>query len=218
MIEESPPIIRKRYSKLSYHIESMNSSFSSLNNEQEANETSDDMLGFIKNFSLEKIKPTLKEQLLIDEEELNQLHLNHRKNRKFISSLNHYNSVISKDSESTMDKSMRGFNSEIDDSQLMLEQFLKIIMIGDKQVGKTTFRNKILEDLSSPCNPTYSLEIRKRLLESKRSTVRMEIWDTSSQTQNSILMKSKYFIFEFQLITKFVAFSFSFVISTLKTQ
>lgn len=170
----------------------MNSSFSSLNNEQNPNETSDDMLGFIKNFSLEKIKPTLKEQLLIDEEELNQLHLKHKKNRVLISTMKDYNSANSKQTGSTLDISIKSFFlTDSDEDQLILERFVKVIVIGDKQVGKTTLRNKILEDTTNICNPTYTLEIRKRVLQSKSSNINLEIWDTSSKIQNSIIMNSK---------------------------
>lgn len=171
----------------------MNSSFSSLNNDdQSTNETSDDMLSFIKNYSLEKIRPTLKEQLLMDEDELNQIHLNLMKNRIFInSSANLQSSYTSKNhNESTMDRSIKHFLSENDDNQVVLERFIKLILIGDKQVGKTTLRNKILED-SSCSTPTYSMEIKKRVLELERNIIRLEILDTSFYTQNSVIMKSK---------------------------
>lgn len=218
LTEESPPVIRKRYSKISYLVKSMNSSFSSLNNEQEANETSDDMLGFIKNYSLEKIKPTLKEQLLIDEEELNQLHLLQRKNRVVITSKKSSSLLADNYFESTLNDSIEGLTFDCEESKKIIERFVKVIISGDKQVGKTTLRNKLIGEDTSHCTPTNSLEIRKRVLETQRSITRFEFWDTNTQIQNSVLMKSKIYLSNpiEQPISKSVIFIYLYAASNQK--
>ena len=74
------------------------------------------------------------------------------------------------------------------------EKIVKIILIGDKQVGKTTLRNKLIEDFSE-IFPTSTLEIKKKLIISNEKITKLEIWDTNFTLISSPIMKSNIFNF-----------------------
>ena len=172
-----------------------------MNKENDELENSDDMLSYIKKFSLEKKKPSLKEQLLQDEEilKLTLMNLNNQKEIKD-QILNYKRTSSNKQSNSTFDCSYNGvvsLNIEAEDfithNIIIEEKFIKCILIGDKQVGKSLFKNKIIEEdslLSTP-QPTCTLDIKKKLLYIKSTPVRFEIWDTNTQIQNSPIIQSK---------------------------
>lgn len=71
------------------------------------------------------------------------------------------------------------------------EKIVKCIIIGDKQVGKTLLRNKILEDSSDP-SLTKSLEIKKKLIFIGDKAVKLELWDTNTKILNSPIIQSKF--------------------------
>jgi hypothetical protein len=179
-----------------------NSLNNSINKENEELENSDDMLSYIKKFSLEKKKPSLKEQLLQDEAEL-KLKLMNLNSKKEIKDkiLNYKRTSSNKQSNSTFDCSYNGvvsLNIETDDlithNIIIEEKFIKCILIGDKQVGKSLFKNKIIEEehaLISTPQPTCTLDIKKKLIYIKSTPVRFEIWDTNTQIQNSPIIQSK---------------------------
>lgn len=70
------------------------------------------------------------------------------------------------------------------------DKFVKCILIGDRQVGKTLLRNRLLEDLSEP-SLTKNLEIKKKLVFANNKAVKLEIWDTNIQLLNTPITKSK---------------------------
>lgn len=71
------------------------------------------------------------------------------------------------------------------------DKFVKCILIGDRQVGKTLLRNKLLEDLSEP-SLTKNLEIKKKLIFANNKAIKLELWDTNTQLLNTPITKSKY--------------------------
>lgn len=70
------------------------------------------------------------------------------------------------------------------------DKFVKCILIGDKQVGKTLLRNKLLEDFTEP-SVTKNLEIKKKLIFANNKAVKLELWDTNTQILNTPITKSK---------------------------
>ncbi|MFO0515246.1 MAG: hypothetical protein ACK5YA_00165 [bacterium] len=88
------------------------------------------------------------------------------------------------DGISTQNKDLVNQNLHIED------KFVKCILIGDKQVGKTLLRNKLLEDKSEP-SLTKNLEIKKKLIFANNKAVKLELWDTNTQLLNTPITKSK---------------------------
>lgn len=188
---ESPKQGRKKSSKFSHQIESMNTSLNNSIREEEIN-NSDDMLSFIKNFSLEQKKPSLKEQLIEDEEELKMKLLNlGSKGKEKI--LNYKRISSNKQSNSTFDCSNNALincDDEINSILKYEEKLVKCLLLGDKQVGKSLFKSKILDE-HSVCQPTTTLEIKKKNLFLGNAPVRLEVVDTNLQIQSSPIIQSK---------------------------
>lgn len=101
-------------------------------------------------------------------------------------------------------ESIRDFRIEFDGVNLMNknlvhqnlqieDKFVKCILIGDKQVGKTLLRHKLLEDLSEP-SVTKNLEIKKKLIFANNKAIKLELWDTTTQLLNTPITKSKSYI------------------------
>ncbi len=189
---ESPKQGRKKSSKFSHQIESMNSSFNNSIREESGIHNSDDMLSYVKNFSLEQKKPSLKEQLIEDEEELKMklLSLNFKEKEKV---LNYKRISSNKQSNSTFDCSNNALISLDDEISSILkveEKLIKCILLGDKQVGKTLFKSKILDE-NSVIQPTTTLDIKKKNIFINNIPVRLEVVDTNSQIQSSPIIQSK---------------------------
>jgi len=271
---------RKRTSKISSHLESLNNSLNdSVSSEGFHSDSSDDMLGYKTNFSIEVKQPTLREQLVQDEQDLKtqleQMNLNiHQRLKdqdkesprtskpsnvqinggnygvnpinKFLkrhstilkinnnllcnynnqslginfsaspvkprnkdsaqssratnlyNSSNKINSLTDQSTHDSVNKIIGGGNSQSNDTEDFIsqnlhieEKFVKCILIGDKQVGKTLLRNKILEDNSEP-NKTANLEIKKKLIFLQNKAVKMELWDTNVQILNSPIIQTYY--------------------------
>ncbi len=77
---------------------------------------------------------------------------------------------------------------------LQAQATVKILIIGDKQVGKSFFANKFLkkEVDEKEYNPTDSLEISKSMIYLVNKCVKLEVYDTNKQILESQLFKSKY--------------------------
>ena len=73
------------------------------------------------------------------------------------------------------------------------EIILKLILIGDSNVGKTTLINKYIDgSFSEEIPPTIGLENRVKTLEIKGLKVKLQIWDTAGQEKFNSLSK-QYF-------------------------
>ena len=70
---------------------------------------------------------------------------------------------------------------------------IKILVIGDENVGKTFFVNKFLknEKIHKDYIPSESLEISKKLIYLVNKCIKLEIYDTNKKILNSPLFKSK---------------------------
>lgn len=70
------------------------------------------------------------------------------------------------------------------------EKYIKCILLGDKQVGKTMLRNKLLDE-NGCISPTTTLDIKKKIIFYRNSPIKLEIWDTNHQIQCSPIIQSK---------------------------
>ena len=81
------------------------------------------------------------------------------------------------------------------------DEILKFIVIGDKSTGKSLFVNRFTSGLNSLSNmkyqPTVSLEIKKTFAKLMDKNIKIELWDTNISVQNSPIIKSKFFKFNF---------------------
>lgn len=103
------------------------------------------------------------------------------------------NSLQSTNEDSKKFKNFSGIletsESDIIYQNICEDKIFKLILIGDRQTGKTLLRNKILDEISES-NPTNGLEIKKRMLIHNEKTIKLEIWDTSVQILSSPIMQS----------------------------
>jgi hypothetical protein len=152
------------------------------------------------------MQPTLKEQIIKEEHQLRervQIMNKHCKNLSIREKLSLINSKRSQTHQSscfvsTFDSSLLNL-SENEQEEFILqnivfeEKFIKCLIIGDKQVGKTLFRNKMIDFNENDPKPTTMLDIKKKHFVSNNITVKVEIWDTNIAIQNSPLISSKLF-------------------------
>lgn len=70
---------------------------------------------------------------------------------------------------------------------------VKIIVIGDISVGKTSIINSYAKDefLESP-TPTVGLNLTSKILKMFQKSVKLQIWDTAGQEEYMSLTKSYY--------------------------
>jgi small GTP-binding protein len=59
------------------------------------------------------------------------------------------------------------------------DYFIKIMLIGDNNVGKTTFLNNFMGIKDTDIQPTKGLDYHDKFLESKDGIVKLRIWDAS---------------------------------------
>ncbi len=215
----------------------MNNSLNSIErDDEESNQLSDelDMLSYIKKFSLEKKKNSFKEQLLIDEEELKlklcgnfrDKDLDYKLSESSTTSIGNdlkIKASMNKQSSSTCDYS-EDTTLNIAKSISQEEVIIKSIILGDKQVGKTLFRNIFLGENTERGvglfpQPTTTLDIKKKQLKvSIDSIVRLEMVDTNIQIQSSPIIQSKFYRLKYKPIISFVANSFSYVMLIILNQ
>jgi ATPase subunit of ABC transporter with duplicated ATPase domains len=97
------------------------------------------------------------------------------------------------------------------------DKTVKIMLVGNKGVGKTTFLNSVVGHIDtiakggsrvgtpipvlkdSSTKPTLSLEFNKRLVKVNNKLVNLEFWDTNEQVLNSPVIKSIYSVNPFSL-------------------
>ena len=76
------------------------------------------------------------------------------------------------------------------------DEIVKLIVIGAKNVGKSTFINKLTNSPSKQndvtYSPTSSLEIKKVIKSFGESKVKIELWDTNENIIKSSLIKTYY--------------------------
>ena len=76
------------------------------------------------------------------------------------------------------------------------DEIVKLIVIGAKNVGKSTFINKLTNSPSKQndvtYSPTSSLEIKKVIKSLGESKVKIELWDTNENIIKSSLIKTYY--------------------------
>ena len=121
---------------------------------------------------------------------------------KYSSSNNNNNqkrSIDSNNSErSTFDSSKKDLNMLDSDDYFQIPNFIddqntiKLLLIGDKQVGKTSLKNKIIENISASTSKIFDNKKTARKTKSK-----FEIWDTNSQIINSPIFLCKFCFYYF---------------------
>ena len=81
--------------------------------------------------------------------------------------------------------------SFIEQNVTSFDEIIKLIVIGQKKVGKTTFINK-LTGSTEMNSPTQSLEIKKAIKQIDNRKVKIELWDTNENIINSSLITTFY--------------------------
>ena len=75
------------------------------------------------------------------------------------------------------------------------DEVIKLIIIGEKKAGKSTFINNIMKNNNNIKNyysPTTSLEINKVIKTISGQQVQIELWDTCETILNSVIIKTYY--------------------------
>jgi hypothetical protein len=95
--------------------------------------------------------------------------------------------------------SMNSSNSKIENLILqnlsMTDETIKLIIIGDKGVGKTILTKKLCSDdigNLKKYNPTQSLEIKRFVFNTLNKIIRVELWDTNLSILNSPIIKTYF--------------------------
>lgn len=74
----------------------------------------------------------------------------------------------------------------------LVDDVLKIMVIGDSKVGKTLLINKILnKKVENGYTHTYSFEIKKKVIKLLGKFIKLELWDTNNEITNSEIITSK---------------------------
>jgi len=166
----------------------------------------EDYLSFENNYEMSLRQPDLCEQQ--EKDEIDLLHsidnLNtcyrHRKNS---SSYDESDCLSKQSTNVSYDMSMVLLNENF----YAFDQTVKVMLVGNKGVGKTSFLTSLLTKFNSlhldgiksiPLHlprdtilkPTLTLEISKRLLKIKNKLINLEFWDTNEQIFNSPIIKT----------------------------
>ena len=102
------------------------------------------------------------------------------------------NSFHSSNTLSTFSNTYLQEDKEIFISQnlIVYDELLKLIVIGNKSVGKSTFIKKLINEESN--GPTMALEINKTIVNVNNKKVKLEFFDTNTQIINSSIIKTYY--------------------------
>ncbi len=86
------------------------------------------------------------------------------------------------------------FENIISQNLIVSDELIKLILVGDKSVGKTLFINKIMQDNDNNISyiPTASLDIKRHLLNISDKYIRIELWDTNCNILNSGLIHTYF--------------------------
>lgn len=110
--------------------------------------------------------------------------------QKFMSPDSTLNSTLSNNTRETL---------LVNENFYAFDKVQKIMLIGNKGVGKTTILTTLLNLISNDNKvavnpkPTTSLEISKKAYKLKNNLIRLEFWDTNEQILLSPIIKSIYF-------------------------
>ena len=184
--------------------------------EDYSSDEEDENLGPNSNFILEKRELTLKEQEEEEEkklyefiETLNSKHQNNKlKNDSFEesdynSSDDEYNLLQKKKSKNEISSIETFASSNISYNEIELnddiikhniinyEKVIKIMLIGNKNSGKSLFCKKILNN-KEEIKETQFLEIKKKVVEINNEKILLELWDSNEQFINSALINIYY--------------------------
>lgn len=80
--------------------------------------------------------------------------------------------------------------SFIEQNVTSFDEIIKLIVLGQSKVGKSTFINRITGESDS--SPTESLEIKKVIKQIDNKKVKLELWDTNENIINSSLITTYY--------------------------
>ena len=70
---------------------------------------------------------------------------------------------------------------------------VKLMILGDAQVGKTSVMNRYIEDMfQSRTMCTIAIEFRSKVVEVKNKLIKVQIWDTAGQEKFRVITKSFY--------------------------
>lgn len=145
-----------------------------------------------KSLSLEEQEKKAEEKLL---EKISKLNLKYKEGTVDTSSEEDNYSQTDDDEESTDECVTQDF---IEQNVSTFDEIVKLIVIGAKNVGKSTFINKLTNTPSKindvTYSPTSSLEIKKVIKSLGNSKVKIELWDTNENIIKSSLIKTYYHI------------------------
>jgi hypothetical protein len=101
------------------------------------------------------------------------------------------------------------------------DEIIKLIIIGQKKVGKTLFIKKMISNKTSfnynlnEYNPTFSLEIIKTIKTISNQKIKFELWDTCETILNSDIIKTYYKISNGFIIIINKETDMNFIVKTL---
>ena len=103
-----------------------------------------------------------------------------------------FNSTSSNEEEETDTPYFR--RSFLSQNICMFDELIKLIVIGQKKVGKTLFIHNISNEIPSidEYTPTLSLDITKTIKTISNKKVKIELWDTCDHIINSDVIKTYY--------------------------
>ena len=104
--------------------------------------------------------------------------------------------ISSKDEDSLSQQLNTDNNKYIIERNLKIQNYdksLKIILLGDSMVGKSSIIHRLCkEEFSDNLGPTLSIEYFNYFIKINDYTVRMQIWDTAGQEKFNSIVKNYY--------------------------
>lgn len=167
-----------------------------------SSEEENELLSLNSNYKIKLRELTLKEEEENEERELYNLiyNLNEKyKNKEYEddllnedkSSLSNYSNLIFNTSNFSEDENLKNI---ILHNVKNYDKIIKIMLIGEKKVGKTLFLNKIFNKNynNEKYDKTEYLNIRKTNFEINNKNIKFEFWDSNEKFLNSILVKTYF--------------------------
>ena len=167
-----------------------------------SSEEENELLSLNSNYKIKLRELTLKEEEENEERELYNLiyNLNEKyKNKEYEddllnedkSSLSNFSNLIFNTSNFSEDENLKNI---ILHNVKNYDKIIKIMLIGEKKVGKTLFLNKIFNKNynNEKYDKTEYLNIRKTNFEINNKNIKFEFWDSNEKFLNSILVKTYF--------------------------
>ena len=82
--------------------------------------------------------------------------------------------------------------SFIEQNVSLYDEMVKLLVIGEKSVGKSTLIKRITEEENDEVTPTTSFEIKKCIKSINDRKVKIELWDTNENIINSPLIQTYF--------------------------